>query len=180
MVKAFARSKTLLSSNMGFWSWLTLASVLVWEHRTALREAVQTGAVKPVVVSYAVNLGESIQTVISVLQQAPMAHGWEYLTLLITAIGAAAHVLWYFKAGYIVAAWFDPDVSPLLVWGLIGMNYFAIVFAVTGWLPDVGTLKALSNVVELFEVQRLNPLMDPGNATNLTNSSASQLPNSAG
>ncbi|WP_157573587.1 hypothetical protein [Haloplanus natans] len=170
VVKSFARVRTLLSSNMGFWSWLTLASVLVWEHKDALREAIQTGAVKPVVVSYALQLGESIQTVISVLQQVPMAHGWEYLTLLITAVGAAAHVLWYFKAGYIVAAWFDPDVSPLLVWGLIGMNYFAIVFAVTGWLPDVGTLKALTNVLELVQFERLNPLMDPGNATNLTNS----------
>ncbi len=109
-----------------------------------------------------------------------MAHGWEYLTLLITAVGAAAHVLWYFKAAYIVAAWFDPDVSPLLVWGLIAMNYFAIVFAVTGWLPDAGTLKALTNVVDLFEVQRLNPLMDPGNASNVTNFSAGQLPNSTG
>lgn len=178
VVKAFFRVKTLFSSDIGFWGWTILASVLVFEHSNAIQVAIAENAIRPVVVSYGESLGSSILTVIGALEQVPQAHGWEYLKLLVNGVSAGAHILWYFKAVTVLGRKIQPDVSPLLVWGLTGITYFSIVFAVTGWIPDGGTLDTLANVVELFEFERLNPLIDTGGGGNVTNSTASGVGNS--
>jgi hypothetical protein len=99
----------------------------------------------------------------------------EYAEVLWKGVSSAATVLWYFKALFIVTGWIETDVSPQFFLLFSSVIYLLVVFAVTGWLPDAGTVEAFSNVGELFDLERLNPLLSPENASNITNSSASQL-----
>jgi hypothetical protein len=170
LFKGLARVTTLFSSNLGLWGWIVLASILVFDHQTAIRTALETGSVRPIVVSYGVSLGSSIQIFITALEQVPQASGMEYAEVLWKGVSSAATVLWYFKALFIVTNWIETDVSPQFFLLFSSVIYLLVVFAVTGWLPDAGTVEAFSNVGELFDLERLNPLLSQENASNITNS----------
>jgi len=176
--KGLARIKTLFSSNLGLLGWLVLASVLFFDHQTAINTAFQTGSARPILVSYGTSLGSSIDTFLGALEEVPHSSGREYAGLLWDGLTSAANVLWYFKAFYHVSAWLTGDnVPPFYLLGVAGLVYFLLVFAVTGWLPDTGTLGALSNLPEFFDLGRVNPLSDPGNASSVTNSTGVDVAN---
>jgi len=169
--KGLSRITTLFSSNLGLWGWIVLASVLVFDHQAAIQTALDTGEPVHIIVSYGESLGTSIQNFTGALQQVPQASGWVYAELLWKAVSSAATVLWYFKAFYHISAWVTGDnVPPFYLLAVAGLIYFLVVYAVTGWVPDAGTIEALSNIQELLEFERANPLFDPGNTSNLTNS----------
>ena len=177
--KGFSRITTLFSSNLGLWGWIVLASVIFFDHQTAIQASIESGSPVNILVSYGEALGGSIQDFTGALQQVPQASGWAYTGLLWKAVSSAATVLWYFKAFYHISAWVTGDnVPPFYLLAVAGLIYFLTVFAVTGWLPDAGTLEALSNLPELFEFERANPLMEPENATNMTNSTGVDAVNS--
>ncbi|MCY4730585.1 hypothetical protein KY092_08435 [Natronomonas gomsonensis] len=92
--KGLARIRTLFSSNLGLLGWLVLASILFFDHQTAIETAVETGSVRPIVVSYGTSLGNSIDTFIGALRQVPQSSGMEYAGLLWDGVSSAASVLW--------------------------------------------------------------------------------------
>ena len=170
MFKGLSRITTLFSSNLGLWGWIVLGSVLVFDHQSAIQTAFDTGSPLPIIVSYGESLGGSIQNFTGALQQVSDASGWAYASLFWTGVSSAATVLWYFKAFYHISAWVTGDnVPPFYLLGVAALIYFLTVFSVTGWVPDAATVEALSNLPELFELERVNPLFDPGNASNVTN-----------
>jgi Flp pilus assembly pilin Flp len=178
--KGLGRIKTLFSSNLGLLGWFVLASVLFLDHQAAIETALNTGSVRPVLVSYASSLGSSIHTFIESLQQVPSSSGMEYAGLLWSSLSSIANVLWYFKAFYHVSAWITGDnVPPFYLILVAGLIYFLLVFAVTDWLPNAGTLEALSNLPELLDFGRVNPFTDPVNTTNGTNGTSQELLNSS-
>lgn len=169
--KGFSRITTLFSSNLGIWGWIVLTSVLVFDHQAAIQTSVENGSLGPILTSYGKSLGSSIEQFTGAMLQVPQASGWAYAELGWTAISSAATVLWYFKAFLtITVKAFGENIPPIYIYITSIVIYFLVVYAATGWLPDAGTFEALSNLPELFDFGKVNPLADPVNATNVTNS----------
>jgi len=176
VVKGLFRVKALFSRNLGFWGWSVLASVLFFEHRDKIELAIEQGSPEPVLVSYGTHLGESIQETLTALQGVPSASGMEFVDIGFTVLAAGAHVLWYFKAFYVLSvSAFGENIPPIYIFLVSVVIYFLVVFAATGWVPDAGTFEALSNLPELLEFERASPLFDPLNGSNVTGAGNSSL-----
>lgn len=169
----YARVTTLFSKDLGFWGWWVLTGILVLNHREAVTLLVTKQQIWPLFMAYGESLGTSVQTALAGLRKVPGTTGWTRLQMAFKTISALAHVLWYFKASYIVSTWMDPDVSPALVLTFITGFYAALVANATGWVPSAEMFEALKNLPEIFRLEALNPLFDQGNATGFLNGTES-------